>query len=250
MAMERAPERDAAGVAGGGAHDDHGGPGAGQTVKRTPRVTDRIYLELRQAILSGELQPGQKLRQTGVADDFAVSQSPVREAFERLASDGLVTLTPRRGAEVSGLSPREVEEIYEVREALDPHATALAVEHAGDGALARISDLAGASCVPGLPPQELFERNRAFHAAIYRASGNGRLVQIFEGLWNTVTAVRMFELYAREPQELSHSNDEHVAIAAALQARDDERATGLTRDHIRAARRDLLSHMSHMSEES
>ncbi|MEZ5074213.1 MAG: GntR family transcriptional regulator [Solirubrobacterales bacterium] len=96
---------------------DGGEIGAGRAVG----VADWVYSQLREGILLGEFKPGERVRQSVVAERYNVSQTPVREALARLASDGLVQLQPRRGAVVNSLSPKEIDEIYELRELLDPY---------------------------------------------------------------------------------------------------------------------------------
>lgn len=183
-----------------------------------------------------------------VAERYNVSQTPVREALARLASDGLVQLQPRRGAVVNSLSPKEIDEIYELRELLDPYVARKAAIAASNKELEEIVAAADASGGPDLTPLELFERNRAFHRAIYECSGNRRMVSLFESLWESVTAVRMFEIYVSDPAELEQMADEHAAIAQALVDRDVDEAERLVREHIGTARRDLLALLDEQSD--
>lgn len=203
------------------------------------RVADLVYAQLREQILAGELRAGARLRQVELAERFEISQTPVREALARLASDGLVALRPRRGAEVVALSPREVEEVYELRALIEPYAVARAAELASDEQLAAIRRLAE---VPdGLTPRELFERNRRFHRALCESAGNRRLLHVIDGLWSSVTAVRMFDAYAtRGAFDEEAMAAEHQAIADAVARRDGATAAELARRHITGARRDLL----------
>lgn len=209
-------------------------------VGRTPRVADRVYTRLRESILQGEFEPGERMRQSEVAEHFDVSQTPVREALARLANDGLVTLQPRRGAVVNRLSPAEIDEVYELREVMDPYVAAKAAVVASSDQLDRIAATAESGLAPDLTSSELFEINRLFHQSIYEASGNHRMVQLFDWLWNSVTAIRMFDAYIADPDELARMNREHMEIAQALSARDGELARERVHGHIAAARRDLL----------
>lgn len=207
---------------------------------RAVGVTEWVYERLRQGILAGEFKPGERMRQSAVAERFEVSQTPVREALARLASDGLIELQPRRGAVVNSLSPREIEEIYELRRVLDPYVARRAATEASDADLRRIAAAAEACAEEGLDAVELFDRNRSFHRAIYEACGNNRMIQLFETLWDSVTAIRMFEVYVSDPEELGRMNSEHAAITAALLERDADAAERLVREHIGDAQRDLL----------
>ena len=216
---------------------------------RAVGVADWVYSQLREGILLGDFKPGERVRQSVVAERYNVSQTPVREALARLASDGLVQLQPRRGAVVNSLSPKEIDEIYELRELLDPYVARKAAIAASGEELEQIAAAADASGGPDLTPLELFERNRAFHRVIYECSGNSRMVSLFESLWESVTAVRMFEIYVSDPAELEQMADEHAAIAQALIERDVDKAERLVREHIGTARRDLLALLDEQPDE-
>lgn len=210
--------------------------------ERPRRLADHVYSTLRQAILAGELQPGERLRQEQLRASFAVSASPVREALNRLASDGLVSLIPHRGATVVELSVHEIDEIYEVREALDPYAARLVAARASDAELDEIlrlqqaceRDAAGS-------PRERFESNRRFHRSLYVPSRNEKLIETLDWLWDSFTAVRMFETYITHADDVQTMHAEHAAIAVAMLARDGRGAAALVRRHVVAARRDLRS---------
>ncbi len=209
-------------------------------VRDTPRVADRVYLRLRESVLNGEFEPGERMRQSEVANHFAVSQTPVREALARLANDGLVVLQPRRGAIVKRLLPSEIDEVYELRELIDPYVASKTATVAGQEQLRKISVAANDGLEPGLSSSELFEVNRLFHQSIYEAGGNERMVELFDWLWNSVTAIRMFDTYVADPEELAKMNREHIGIAAALSDRDGALASELVHRHVAAARRDLI----------
>ncbi|MCD6726069.1 MAG: GntR family transcriptional regulator [Solirubrobacteraceae bacterium] len=204
------------------------------------RIADWVYDGIRDSILSGELPPGHRLRQTDVANEFEVSHTPVREALARLASEGLVTLRPHRGAEVNSLSAEEIHEIYQVRQLLEPYAAGLTAKNASDEELARIKRAAQAAS-KSAKPLDLFTANRAFHLALYQPCGNGRLVQILDSLWDSVTAVRMFEVYVSRPEDLKKMHAEHRAIAQAVGERDGKRAAELLRSHLDFAHDELVS---------
>ena len=130
---------------------------------------DWVDRRLRAAILSGELPPGQKLVAGPLAQLFAVSATPLREAIQRLATRGLVEIEPQRGARVAAASPRDAEEIYELRALLDPLALRDSLAHSDDAHRAAIetafthmlrADPAAADFV------EAFDRHAEFHATL------------------------------------------------------------------------------------
>lgn len=205
-------------------------------------MADIVHQQLREQILAGALEPGTRLRQVELAERFEISQTPVREALARLASEGLVVLRPRRGAEVVALTPRQIEETYELRALIEPYAAQRTAELASDEHVAAIRELAE---VPSdASPRDLFERNRRFHRSLCEGADNSRLLQVIDMLWSSVTAVRMFEAYAGDGrEEVRVMADEHRAIAQAIADRDGARAADLVRRHIDAARDELLARL-------
>lgn len=204
------------------------------------RLNDRVRDAIREAILSGALQPGERLRQDILAREFGTSATPVREALNRLASDGLVELMPHRGAVVKSLSRRDIDEIYEVREALDPYAAELTTERATKAELAQIGKLAERCAREQSSTARVrFENNRLFHRSLYAPCGNKRLVETLDGLWESFTAVRMFEAYVSHARHTDEMNREHVEIAKAMAARNRRQASVLVHRHVAAARHEL-----------
>jgi DNA-binding GntR family transcriptional regulator len=210
-------------------------------------VADSVYESIRRAILAGELPPGHRLRQNDVAGEFQVSHTPVREALARLASEGLVTLRPRRGAEVNSIDPSDVAEIYAIRQLLEPAALEMALARGTD--IDR--DLIREAAEPPegeITPLELFDRNRRFHRLLGAGCGNNRLVAILDSLWDSVTAARMFEAYASNDEDIARSNAEHLAIATAIAEHRDADAVTLLTEHLSAARADLLELIAAMED--
>ena len=163
----------------------------------------RVYDHLRAEILAGRLEPGAELAEVALAEQLGVSRGPIREAIGRLASEGLVTVRPRRGAVVSSLSKEEFLELYQVREALELMAVKLAVPR-----LRR----RGHRRAPGADRRrwrshaergevaEFFEANAAFHARLVDASGNARLGELYRQLLDQLGRYRIRSLLpAREP---------------------------------------------------
>lgn len=205
------------------------------------RLNDRIYQAIREGILSGRLKPDERLLQDSLAHEFGTSATPVREALNRLAGDGLIRVLPHRGAVVTTLSVQDIDDIYEVREALDPYAARLTASRATEEELAEVQTLAE-RCAreASRDPRSRYENNRAFHRSLYAACGNRRLVDTLDWLWDPFTALRMFEAYIGHAGEVERMNREHLEIAAAMVARDGRRAEVLVRRHVSSARRELI----------
>jgi DNA-binding GntR family transcriptional regulator len=200
----------------------------------------RVHDHLRDEILSGRLTPGTELSEVALAESLGVSRGPVREALGRLATEGLVTIRPRRGAVVRALSGDEFIEAYQVREALEMMAVRLAVpklsaddvaalEHAIDEMEAR----GEAGDVQGF-----FEANTAFHLVFFDAAGNRMLADLYRQLRGQIDRHRLRSLELRG--DLRRSIAEHKAILRAATAGDVERTVHLVSEHIRVPQIRLL----------
>lgn len=198
------------------------------TAKADP-VSVRISRALAERIIAGDIEPGARLRQDHVADEFGASHVPVREAFRLLEAQGLVLSEPRRGVRVAGFSRDEVREVAEMRAALEvlalrqagPHLTralldeAEAVSKAGD----RASDVQGWE-----------EANRAFHRLIITPCGMPRLLRTIDDL-HSASARFLFSGWRAEWE--APTDRDHMAILAALRAGEVETAAAVLARHIR-----------------
>src|SRR5206468_6037672 len=132
----------------------------------------------------GRLEPGAELAEVPLSEELGVSRGPIREAIGRLASEGLVTVRPRRGAVVSPLSKEEFLELYQVREALERMAVKLAVRRLQPEDFAALQGLIDDMATRAERGQvdEFFEANAAFHAQFVDASGNAKLGELYRQL--------------------------------------------------------------------
>jgi DNA-binding GntR family transcriptional regulator len=201
----------------------------------------RVYDRLRSEILEGRLEPGTELAEVALAEQLGVSRGPIREAIGRLASEGLVTVRPRRGAVVRSLSKEEFLELYQVREALERMAMQLAVGRlTGEqfGQLERLNEAmdvhAAADDVEGF-----FEANVEFHARLLEASGNVKLQEVYHQLLGQLGRYRLRSLRLRG--SLRRSVSEHAAILRAARRGDADRAAQLMAEHIRVPQRRAMA---------
>jgi DNA-binding GntR family transcriptional regulator len=214
--------------------------------RRDERVFDhrtlwqRVHDHLRDEIIAGSLTPGTELTEVDLAGSLGVSRGPIREALGRLATEGLVTIRPRRGAVVRALSNEEFIEAYQVREALEMMAVRLAVPKLTEEDLSAleqlVEDMAERAEVGDV--QGFFEANTAFHQRFFEASENRMLAGLYRQLRGQIDRHRLRSLELRG--ELSRSVAEHRAILSAARAGDVERAVGLASDHIRVPQLRLL----------
>ena len=213
----------------------------GASVAPIENVTlwERVYAHLRDEILANRLPPGSVLSEVPLAASLGVSRGPIREALGRLASEGLVTIRPRRGAIVSTLSHEEFLQAYQVRESLETLAIRLAVPRFGDDELATIDDLVQQQqeAVDRGDVKTFFALNNTFHQMFVDASGNAPLQDMYRQLIGHMGRYQMRSLALRGT--VRRSVAEHRAIARACRARDPERAERLLRNHIRVPQRRL-----------
>lgn len=197
-----------------------------------PSLTDRVAASLREAITSLELAPGAAIVEATIARQLGVSTTPVREALHRLAKDGLVALNPYRGATVVNLTVEDVQEIYQLREVLEPLAIKLATPRLTERDIAAMQTLLdeAAAAIVEHDQQELSLYNRRFHGMFIAQCGNDRLRQMLENLQelNRIIALRTWRHRGYDEREQA----EHLAILDAVQRRDGNGAAERVRLHI------------------
>lgn len=187
---------------------------------------DVVTEALREMIARGDLEPGTLLRQRHLAQQFAVSPTPVREALRRLESEGLVSYDVHRGSRVASVDLEEQEENLRILAALEPLATTLATAKMTDEDLEEIRALERDVAERAEDDPKLKERNRAFHFRIYECARSPLLLSLMRVLWRA---------FPRGPQAWrphEESVAQHAALVAALAAGDAERAAEVTREHV------------------
>ena len=184
---------------------------------------------LRREIQSGERAPGTRLRQAEIAARYAVSTTPVREAFQMLQAEGLVTIDPHKGAIVFQAKPDDMREAFEIRSALEQLAVALAIPNMTDRSFAELQRMVDAMS-GSHDPQHWRQLNTRFHAAIYAYSERPRLCSMIANLTDaTIGYSQMATL--RAPRSW-WADDEHQGILDACKARDVRRAQALVKKHL------------------
>lgn len=202
---------------------------------RQTSLAEFVRRQVREAIHTGRYGPGERLRETEVADWLSVSRTPVREALRRLEAEGLLTFVPWRGVVVAELDRRQVTELYAMRTILEGAAARLAAQHVGEAEIDLMAGLLARAKASDGDAEALAAINRRFHQAIYTGAHNRYLMQSLETLRNALALLRgtTFSMSGRAKA----AQREHAAILAAIKARDADRAEQAARDHIRAAER-------------
>jgi DNA-binding GntR family transcriptional regulator len=191
--------------------------------------TDFVLAWIKNAILSGELRPGQALVEAELATTLVVSKTPVREALKTLAGSGLVTMSPYKGASVRVVDADLVRAVYEVRALLEPEAVRHAVTRAAGFDEARAA-LAEAEREP--EPARLSLINRAFHRAMYAGCGNPLLVRILDDLRDQTALITVAGWGIRPTWQLEVL--EHRGVLTAAEEGDAHKAAELMRTHIQS----------------
>ena len=198
--------------------------------KSPPTTAEKIADALRSAILNGTLQSGQPLRQDDIARDFDVSKIPVREALSRLEVEGLVTIRRNRGAVVTHLSFREVDEIYAMRIALETLALRRAIPAQTSADLAAAERiLADIDIEKNL--KRWAELNWNFHAALYRPSCMNILLKTVEGLHTNVARFLQVSQLG-DLDYLAKSQNEHYRLLDSCRRKDVEEACVQLQRHL------------------
>jgi DNA-binding GntR family transcriptional regulator len=202
----------------------------------TMLLRDNVYECLRADILTCRLAPGDDMREQELAERYAVSRQPVREALLRLQREHLVTVQPRQGYRVNPISLSDARDLLRFRFALEPACVAEAIENAADSVLAALDDFrrfAG-------DHEEFIAYNRAFHAALAHASGNRRMAQALcdlIGQADRLVRVSVANVRDHDPTQLVA---EHVSLIEAMQRRDARSAARIIKAHISQTEKRVL----------
>jgi DNA-binding GntR family transcriptional regulator len=190
--------------------------------------------QLRDEILDGRLAAGSRLGEAELAERFGVSRGPIRDALRDLARSGLALELPRRGTFVSSLTERDLEEVYELRRAIEETAVRLAIPKLADADVAEMhATLAEAEVAYQQGDlTAAWEADMAFHRTYCRLSGNGRLLELFDSLASQTVLLMRTALASRESLRWVPPVDIHRHIVSAVEARDVAGATAAVAAHF------------------
>lgn len=204
-------------------------------------LTDAVYRSLKKAIAEGQLAAHTKLAQIPIATQLGISRTPVRDALQRLAQEGLVRTVSYRGFTVNEFSAREVLDVYAVRLALEPLAVESAVAHHTRVTIAHMLDICEETERSSIDEiNRLYELNCELHTTLVSPCENALFVRLLDQLWQMPTSTRVFHAQAAYGSVLKASSEEHRAIVDAIGERNTKLAVKLVREHIRSARRETV----------
>lgn len=195
-------------------------------------LRDVVFNTLRQAILTGELKPGERLMEIHLANRLGVSRTPIREAIRKLELEGLVTMIPRRGAEVAQITEKSMSDVLEVRRAMDALCAELACDRISEEELAKL-EVACENFEKATKTKDVKKIAQAdveLHDIILQATGNQRLIQLINNLSEQMYRYR-FE-YIKDFSQHETLVEEHKMIYESLMSRDKERASEAAKVHI------------------
>lgn len=203
------------------------------------------YAQIKQGILTGELSPGQELREASLVAETGLGRTPVRDALGRLVVEGLVEVRPRQGYRVALVTLDSVRELFEMRRVLEPAAIDLAIARATDTELHELHELAARTYDHHDPASndQFLADNRELHTQLAALSGNERLARALGALLEETQRLYFVSFdHTSTPIEQIH---EHGELFDAILTRDSDRARAIAESQINSSRQEILDHLLH-----
>ena len=184
-------------------------------------LRDVVFNTLRQAILKGELAPGERLMEIQLAEKLGVSRTPIREAIRKLELEGLVLMIPRKGAEVAKISEKSLKDVLEVRRSLEELAIELACQRISDTDMEDMDAAQAAfrDAIAKGDAMEIAETDEAYHDVIYNCTRNTRLVQILNNLREQMYRFRLEYIKDEDKRQILLIEHERRCAAAMWRRR-------------------------------
>ncbi len=199
-------------------------------------LTNEIADIVRERILKGEYEIGEKIKESSIAAELSVSRTPIREAFKMLEEEGLLDYLPNRGCYAKGFTKRDVSDIYTVRETLERIAMTWACERITDEEIEKLEE----QCelmdfyTRKKDTTKILTMNSTFHDIIYNSSRSRFLAQVLRSYKGYLDKTRKSVYY--DETFLESIQKEHRAILEAIKARDTEKAIEAIHEHLRASK--------------
>lgn len=203
----------------------------------TTSITAQVTNAIRDAIVTGEYEPGKKLSEAALSEQYAISRTPIREALKQLEREGLVEIIPRVGTCVSKPTEKELTELFTVKEVLEGLAAGLLAESGNEEMIKEVEKAVAEmeKAVQTSDHKLYVESNNLFHKAILEGSDNSKLDYSLNLLLNQIPYSRYVYLSIEVPNRLEKSLQEHQAVLAAILRGDREEAEKAMREHVRAS---------------
>ncbi len=202
-----------------------------------PTTVDLVLTAIRQRILSGELAPGEVLRQEALAEELGVSRVPIREAITRLTGEGLLTSVPHKGAYVAELSIAEVQETFDIRLRLEPWIFAEAIAHITDAEINKAERIVKE--MDKVAEGQWGQLNWRFHETLYLPARREITLQMLRVLHDRSDRYFRFQVVQVPIRQQSH--EEHMGLVEACRQRDSKLGAKLLEQHVKTAAGQIVS---------
>ena len=208
---------------------------------KSQSLEEMVYSRLEEEILSGELKRGEPLVELSLAKRLDVSRTPIRDALHRLSEEGLVELSPNRGATVLGINVDDLIDIYRLRERLEGLASSLAAQRITEEEIEKLTEAVDLAefYMTKKDTEHTKELDTVFHSIIYKASGSRFLARTLSELHRKIKSYRKLSLSV--PGRPEKTEGEHREILEAIKKGDSEMADRLTSLHVRRALENMLT---------
>ncbi len=200
----------------------------------------RVFTKLREDILAGLYQENEELKENTIALELGVSRTPVREALRQLELEGLITMIPNKGAYVTGITSKDIHDIYMIRSYLEGLCARWACENITEAQIEALDEILYLSDFHARRShyEQLVDLDNKFHEQIYKASGSKILNHVLTDFHHYVERVRKLTLAV--PERAAKSSQEHAAILDAIRKRDGDLAEALAHEHIVKSMKNIM----------
>jgi len=214
-------------------------------IERHQTLREKILETIRDAILKGNMKPGERVSEPELAERFGISRTPIREAFRQLESEGYLEVIPRKGAVVASLSERDVEEFYAIKTILEGFAAKMAAENLTAKDIERLESINERlqQIAQDGDVKTFFRVHNEFHEVFIKAAGNEKLYEMINQLVMRFKRLRLASL--SQPGRMEISVEEHRNMIQAFKNHDGDRADSLVRHAATIGADVLIQSMSH-----
>jgi DNA-binding GntR family transcriptional regulator len=216
-------------------------------VKKKVNLKDKVYTTIKNRILTFELKPGEKILEIEIAQKLGVSRTPVREALNKLEQEGLISVFSKKGYAVSDITSKEIEELYEIREALEALAIKAAVKNSNEAEWKRIEEMLlnekrKNDINEEAKKKTLFKDASKFHEELEKLSGNQTLQQILNTVRDKINRLQWMNVFIVDRSVDSHA--EHLELLKLMKKGEIEKALIANEKHIRNSKESILKYFS------
>lgn len=202
----------------------------------------KVYDRIRENILNGVYKEHEELKEATLGEQMGVSRTPVREALRQLELEGLVEIIPNKGARVTGITQKDIEDIYQIRYLLEGLSARWATEHVTEEQLEKMEEILYLTEFHAQKGHyaQVYELDSQFHELMYEASGSKLLNNILSDFHMYVTRIRKISL--SNSSRSKNSTEEHRAILDAIKEHDADKAEKCAHDHVTSTIRNNHDH--------